>query len=108
MLGRATNGAAYVARRIVSEGSRRVRIRAGSDDAIRIWVNGDLVLAHRVFRGSLPDQEDVEVDLRAGPNRVLVEVSNVGGGWNLYFRLEETSGRKLRLTDDDRLVPLEE
>jgi hypothetical protein len=102
----AMNVAAYVARRIIAEGPRKIRIRAGSDDAIRIWVNGVPVLAKLVFRGALPDQDEAEADLRPGENVLLVEVSNAGGGWHLYLRLEDSSGRKLRLTDDDRLVPL--
>ncbi|MBI4605000.1 MAG: hypothetical protein HY721_23815 [Planctomycetes bacterium] len=76
-------------------------------------MNGDLVhevLVHEVPAPSLDvvDGDSIgPLELHAGENRLLVEVSNVGGAWGLYLRLEDPEGRKLRLTDEGRLEPLD-
>jgi len=58
------------------------------------------------MRPASPDQDQGTATLRAGENTLLVEVSNVWQGWGFYLRIEDDSGRKLRLSDDGRLEPL--
>jgi hypothetical protein len=98
---------AYALRTIDCDAPRNIRILAGNDDALRIWVNARPVLERLVLRGAMADQESCTANLASGVNRVLVEVSNAGGGWGFYFRLEDESGRKLRLTGEGKLEPLD-
>jgi hypothetical protein len=85
----------------------KVKVFAGSDDSLRVWVIRLPVLKDLVLRGAMADQDSGMVDLQAGNNTVLVEVGNAGGGWGFYFRLEDEYGRRLRLTDEGRLEPIE-
>jgi hypothetical protein len=62
-------------------------LRLGSDDAIEVWCNGDRLLSRRVARAAAPDQESVEVRLRAGDNRIRLAISNGGGPGGFYFAL---------------------
>lgn len=61
------------------------RMFTGSDDAIKVWLNGEVVSSKPVDRGASDFQEDFPVVLKPGANRVLVKVSERGGGWSMFF-----------------------
>ena len=103
-----TEGVAGYALRVVrSDGVRRVRIRTGSDDALRVWVNGELVTDVLALRSARPDAESAQAELRAGDNELLAEVSQGRGGWGLFLRLEDADGTRLALTDEGELQRVE-
>ncbi|OPX25603.1 MAG: hypothetical protein DRP97_06765 [Candidatus Latescibacterota bacterium] len=79
---------AYAATYVYSEKRADVVLLAGSEDGIKIWVNGDKVVDHHIHRRSAPDQEQAEVTLEAGWNGILVKVDQSVGEWDFYFRLE--------------------
>lgn len=83
-----------------------VHLLTGSDDSLRVWINGELVVSRLVLRGASPDQETTPALLRRGKNTVLVEVSNWGGGWGFYFRLTDTAGRPLGVSATGQVQPL--
>jgi alpha-galactosidase len=61
----------------------------GSDDGIKVWVNGTEIFRNDVSRGCEPDQEKVDLVLRKGENRFLMKVNNGDGDYAFYFRLED-------------------
>jgi len=63
----------------------------GSDDYIKVWINGELVHSYGVERrGSDWDQDEVSgVSMQEGYNRVVVKCVDVVGGWDFYFRLDD-------------------
>ncbi len=61
-----------------------VTMRVGSDDSIKVWLNGDEVHKNAVNRGGGENyQDDFKVNLKAGENPLLVKCSERGGGWTL-------------------------
>ena len=64
-------------------------LAVGSDDGVRIWLNGELVHDHLVSRGVRPDEDLVAVTLRKGTNRLLLKVEQGGGGWGFACRVLE-------------------
>ena len=60
---------------------RDAELRCGSDDGIRIWLNGKLVHDHEVRRGFNPDSDKVPIHLKAGRNCILVKIDNYRAGW---------------------------
>ena len=78
----------YFHRRFELPEPRRVLLSLGSDDAIKVWVDGQGRLARWVQRGVKIDQEKLWLDLSAGKHEVLVKVTNDGGrgGWFAEFR----------------------
>jgi hypothetical protein len=72
-----------------------LRLAVGSDDAVRVWLNGEEVLARRVHRGAEPRQDVVPVTLRPGWNRLLFKVVDDDGGWELYFELLDIEGYRM-------------
>ena len=96
--------AGYAVRKIHCDAPRTVRIHAGSDDALRVWVNGKLVIRTLALRSAVIDQDSGLAELRKGENTLIAEVSQATGGWCLVLRLTDAAGGKLALTDAGRLV----
>lgn len=81
--------ATYLYRTIHADRPMPITLSFGSDDGIKVWLNGEPVLANKLIRVVAPDQEKATVDLRAGQNNLLVKIVNGGGGYAFYFRVVE-------------------
>ena len=66
------------------EDQMNVPAKVGSDDSVKVWFNGEVVHNNPVNRGAGNFQDDFKVNLVAGPNVLLVKVSERGGGWSLF------------------------
>jgi putative heme-binding domain-containing protein len=60
-------------------------ILLGSDDGVKVWVNGKLVLSNHVHRPLEPEADQAHARLREGRNEVLVKVENGDGAAGLHF-----------------------
>jgi HEAT repeat protein len=89
------NRVAYMRSRVWSEQGQKVRLEVGSDDGVKIWLNGEVVLAQNVIRALTPGQDKIEVDLKEGWNQLLLKVTQGGGEWRLCARLRKPDGSKL-------------
>ncbi len=85
----AEKAVAYALAYVRSPSDRTTRLLIGSDDGVRVWVDGGLVHSNPVFRGAAPDQDDVTVGLKKGWNKVLVKVLQGGGGWGFFLRFAD-------------------
>ena len=56
-------------------------------DAVKVWLNDRLLLAHLVEREAAPGQERVPISLRPGPNSLLAKVVQGQSEWGFAFRL---------------------
>ncbi len=59
----------------------------GSDDGLRIWLNGELVHDRWMRRISKIDDDIVPLKLKAGPNRILIKIQNATGDWSFMARM---------------------
>jgi hypothetical protein len=85
--------AVYFRRSIDCATARRMQLGLGSDDAIKVWCNGEQVLATDVRRAVAADQERAELRLVAGRNELLVKIVNTGGAGGVFCRpVAETPG----------------
>ena len=93
-------GATYLYRSITSTQARSITFYLGSDDALRVWLNGKELLSKDVSRGVAPNQDEVRADLKPGENQLVLKVVNYGGAAGVYFSTEKDAGdetlRKLR------------
>ena len=80
---------AYALAYVLSPDDRDTYALLGSDDGVRVWLNGTLVHSHPSYRGAAPDQDRFPVRLQKGRNKVLVKVLQGAGGWGFYFRLAD-------------------
>lgn len=78
---------AYAYLRFESEREQRAALRIGSDDGVKVWLNGTLVWANHAHRSLLPGQDAVRIDLQEGANRLLVKVDDGYGEWAFSARL---------------------
>ncbi|MCB9950082.1 MAG: PSD1 domain-containing protein [Planctomycetaceae bacterium] len=79
------NAANYIFRVIESEEDQAISLSLGSDDAIKVWVNGQEAIAKLVGRAAAAGQESVQVPIRKGRNELLMKVVNGGGPSGFYF-----------------------
>src|SRR5262249_15011367 len=82
------NISAYALAYVHAPRAQRARLLVGSDDGVKIWLNGALVHSHIVARGAAPDQDRSDVELRPGWNVVLARVFNITLAHDLYLRVE--------------------
>lgn len=67
-----------------------VIMRTGTDDSVRVWLNGEIVFTNSVARGASDYIDEFQVDLKAGDNRLLVKSCERGGGWSVFVGIEAT------------------
>ncbi len=100
-MGTLSNVSAYAFTRIHVDAATDAQVRCGSDDGIKVWVNGVAVHENNVDRGTAPDSDRAPIKLKAGDNDLLVRVTQGGGGWNFCLRLTQPDGRTLAFTPVD-------
>ena len=66
---------------------RNIRMGVGSDDAVKVWLNGEVVHINDVNRGTTGIQDIFRVDLNAGNNLLLVKVSDKERNWGMFFEI---------------------
>ncbi len=89
------NRIAYLRTTVVSDKPQKAQVRLGSDDGVKVWLNGELVHANNAARGCNPGDDKFEVSLEKGPNPVLVKVTNGGGDWAFCMELVRPDGEAL-------------
>ena len=65
-----------------------VTMRVGSDDSIKIWLNGEVVHNNPIDRGAVDFQDRFTVNLKKGDNLLLVKVSERDGGWSMFVGID--------------------
>lgn len=86
---------AYLRTRIGSPKEQKAQLELGSDDGVKVWLNGELVHANNATRPAEPGQDKVDVTLKEGWNPLLVKLTQGGGQWALCVRLRAPDGGKL-------------
>lgn len=65
-----------------------VDMRVGSDDSIKVWLNGEEVFKNAVNRGAGDFQDTFQVNIKTGDNLLLVKVGERGGGWSMFVGVD--------------------
>ena len=77
----------YAYRIIEVENSSNLKIGIGSNDGVKLWVNGQLIHNNKTSRKAEPNQDILDVKLKKGINTILLKVDQLGGGWGFYFSM---------------------
>lgn len=77
---------AYLTTTLIAPDRREVELKFGSDDALKVWLNGAPVVSRLIDRAAAPDQETARVTLNPGPNVLLAKVVQGHSKWEFYFR----------------------
>ena len=79
--------------------SGKALLSVGSDESIRVWLNGALVLDRRTGRQLTFDEDQVEVNMKAGENTLLVKLEQRRGPWTFSARVLEQGAMPPRLQE---------
>lgn len=91
-------GAAYAVSWAYSDGDQVITLGLGSDDGVRVWVNGEKVHDIKGGRQARPGQDVVKAHLKKGWNEIRAKVDNIVGTWELYLEFRTADGtRPLKL-----------
>jgi len=70
-----------------------VRLEIGTDDGLKLWVNGKLVHANNAVRGLTPGQDKAQAVLRRGRNDFLMKLTQHTLGCGACLRIRHPDGR---------------
>ncbi|MCY3021716.1 MAG: HEAT repeat domain-containing protein [Planctomycetota bacterium] len=88
------NRVAYLKTGITSEMDQEVLLEVGSDDGVKVWLNGQVVHANNATRGCQEGQDKVKMKLKQGANTLLCKVTQGGGEWAVVARLRSAGGKE--------------
>ena len=97
---------AYLFAYLIFEEAQSLKLMTGSDDGLRITFNGIPIFEHNGCRGLTLDDDENEVNVLAGLNRLMLHVRDTGGGWSAGARFLDLNdvpftNYKVRLQPDD-------
>jgi len=79
------NEATFLYRTITVGVDINLTVYLGSDDGLETYLNGKSLLKKDVLRGVSPNQDKVDLPLKAGENQLLLKIYNGGGDHGYYF-----------------------
>jgi HEAT repeat protein len=89
------NRVAYLRTIVLSDREQDATLELGSDDGIKVWLNGQVALANNVVRPCAPGQDKTGVKLKTGANTLLLKITQSGGEWAACARLRGADGKAL-------------
>ena len=87
--------AAYLRTQVTSPKAQEAVLELGSDDGIKVWLNGQRVHSNNATRPCRPGEDKVRIKLKEGANTLLVKVVQGGGEWSATARLVSVDGKPL-------------
>ena len=69
-----------------------MRLDIGTDDGVKVWVNGKLVHANNAVRGLSPGQDKARAVLREGWNDLLLKITQHTQGCGACVRVRGADG----------------
>jgi putative membrane-bound dehydrogenase-like protein len=85
----------YALTYVYSTQAQTIKLLLGSNGAVRVWINGEMVHEHSQTRKARPDEDRAEVSLKEGWNTVLVKIVNADGANGLYLRFSGSNGLRV-------------
>ncbi|MBN2449729.1 MAG: ThuA domain-containing protein [Lentisphaeria bacterium] len=90
-----TNRVAYVRTHVHVPDPTKATLELGSDDGVKVWLNGALVHRNDARRAVKPAADKADVTFQAGWNSLLVKVTQIGGHWGMCARIRPAKGTPL-------------
>lgn len=89
------NAVAYAHVYLFAPAHTEAALVCGSDDGMRLWLNGELLHTARIRRAPDPNQTTLPIVLAQGWNRLLMKVDQGDGGWGFFLRLTTRDNKPL-------------
>ncbi len=85
----------YLKTRVYSPAALPARFEIGSDDGIKLWVNGALIHANNAVRGLVPGSDRVNGTLRQGWNDLFAKITQSTAGCGMILNIVNPDGSKI-------------
>lgn len=85
----------YLKTRVFVPTAQPVNFQIGSDDGIKLWVNGELVHANNAVRGLTPGQDKAKAGLREGWNDLRAKITQQNAGCGMLLRIVTAAGKEV-------------
>ncbi|MBN1344068.1 MAG: HEAT repeat domain-containing protein [Phycisphaerae bacterium] len=86
----------YLKTRVFSPKAQPVSLEIGSDDGIKLWINGAVVHANNAVRGMAPAQDRAKAELKEGWNDLMAKVTQHTLGCGLCLRITAADGSPIQ------------
>jgi CubicO group peptidase (beta-lactamase class C family) len=86
VLGENNFAIAYALAEIKMDSPAKILIGVGSDDGIKIFLNGELIHENWIPRPVNKDDDIISLNLKKGSNQILLKVQNMEYGWGFTIR----------------------
>jgi hypothetical protein len=87
---------AYARTWVYSPDELSVRLELGSDDGVKVWLNGHLVHSNNASRALQADSDKVDVTLQKGWNPLLLKITQNNQGWEFCVRFARPDGAPMQ------------
>jgi pimeloyl-ACP methyl ester carboxylesterase len=87
--GRSEDAIAYAYTTISRKQAGKIYLSMGTDDGVKVWLNGKMVHRLAVLRALTFDEDGLVADVNAGENRLLLKIQQGKGGWGFVVRMLE-------------------
>ena len=95
VIGSRDNAIAYAFVEVYSPAARKLRLYLGSDDGIKVWLNGENIFTSKAERDFIFDEDKINLKLKFGWNRLLIKVNNKEGEWAFSARFVRRGSAKV-------------
>jgi len=82
----------YLRSRVIVPKETKASLEIGSDDGVKLWLNGKLVHANNVMRPIAAGQDKAQATLKEGPNDFLLKVTQNNMGFAACVRVRNADG----------------
>lgn len=82
----------YARSRVHAPAGRAVRLDIGTDDGVKLWLNGKCVHANNAIRGLTPDQDKARAAVKQGANEMLLKITQHTAGCAACVRIRGADG----------------
>jgi len=94
-LGKPTHCVGYGLSYIECPAKTKALLGIGSDDGVKVWLNGKQVHRNPTPRSCAVDQDRVTVTLEAGVNEIFIKVAQGTGEWAFAVTIRDPDGKPL-------------
>ena len=112
LFGFSQNCVAYAYVEFESPTAQAVALKLGSDDGLKVWFNGKLLVSDHVHRALQIDEDALTLKIQTGLNRLLLKIDQGGGEWSFSARLssleDDAQAWKAVATPRFKICPLEQ
>jgi HEAT repeat protein len=95
LFGEQASCVAYLRTQIIAPADCSGALLMGSDDGIKVWLNGEVVHSHNIDRGEVADEDTAPIKLSKGTNELMLKITQGGGGWSACARIVGADGKPI-------------